>query len=233
MSSKQLPQIQIKMYAIFIKEINAFFSSVIGYVVIGVFILMTGLLMWVFPDFSILDYEYATLDQLFSMGPIIFLFLIPAICMRSFAEEQQPGTIELLVTRPISDLSIYYSVHQLGSPPGNLDSGGVIGSYFGLVMLAAAFVAIGLLASSLTRNQIVAFILGTVLCFLIHWGFELISTLPVFVGKVDDVVQMFGINYHYNSISRGLIDTRDLIYFISIICFFIAATVVSLGRRKW
>lgn len=243
------------MYAIYIKEINAFFSSVIGYVVIGVFILMTGLLMWVFPDYSILDYNYATLDQLFSMGPIIFLFLIPAVCMRSFAEEQQTGTIELLVTRPISDLSIvlgkffagltlvlfallptglyYYSVYQLGSPVGNLDSGGVVGSYFGLVMLAATFVAIGLLASSLTRNQIVAFILGTLLCFLVHWGFDLISTLPIFVGKVDDIVQMFGINYHYNSISRGLIDTRDLIYFISIICFFIAATVVSLGRRKW
>lgn len=243
------------MYAIYKKEINAFFSSFIGYIVIGVFLVMTGLIMWVFPDFSILDYEYATLDQLFSMAPIIFLFLIPAVCMRSFAEEQQTGTIELLVTRPLTDLSIvlgkffagltlvifallptflyYYSVHQLGSPPGNLDSGGVMGSYIGLLMLAAAFVAIGLLASSFTRNQIVAFILGTFMCFMMQWGFDFLSTLPIFVGKVDDIVQMFGINYHYNSISRGLIDSRDMIYFISIICFFIAATVVSLGRRKW
>lgn len=243
------------MFAIYKKEINAFFSSFIGYIVIGVFLVMTGLLMWVFPDFSILDYEYATLGQLFSMAPIIFLFLIPAVCMRSFAEEQQTGTIELLVTRPISDLSIvlgkflagltlvvfallptglyYYSVYQLGSPPGNLDSGGVVGSYIGLLMLAAAFVAIGLLASSFTRNQIVAFILGTLMCFVMQWGFDFISTLPVFVGKVDDIVQMFGISYHYNSISRGLVDTRDMVYFISVIVFFIAATVVSIGRRKW
>lgn len=243
------------MLSIFWKEINAFFSSLIGYVVIGVFLAIMGLMMFVFPDYSILNYKYATLDQLFGIAPMIFMFLIPAITMRSLAEEQQVGTIELLVTRPLSDLQIvlgkyfaclvlvifaliptvlyYITVHQLGSPKGNLDSGAILGSYFGLVFLAGVFVAIGIFASSLTRNQITAFILATFLCFLVYWGFDFISRLPVFVGKVDDVVQMLGIDYHYASISRGVVDTRDVLYFLSAIALFIALTVTALGRRKW
>ncbi|MCB0564888.1 MAG: gliding motility-associated ABC transporter permease subunit GldF [Phaeodactylibacter sp.] len=243
------------MLSIFFKEANAFFSSLIGYIVIGVFLVIMGLVMFVFPDTSLLNYNYATLDQLFEIAPMIFVFLIPAITMRSFAEEQQAGTIELLVTRPITDLQIilgkymaslllvvfallptglyYYTVYQLGSPPGNLDSGAILGSYIGLFLLASAFAAIGLFASSLSNNQIVAFILAAFLCFFIHWGFDFFSRLPAFVGKVDDVVQMFGIDYHYNSISRGLIDTRDIIYFFSVIALFIMMTLVSLERRKW
>ena len=161
----------------------------------------------------------------------------------------------MLVTRPITDLQIilgkymaslllvvfallptglyYYTVYQLGSPAGNLDSGAILGSYIGLFLLASAFAAIGLFASSLSNNQIVAFILAAFLCFFIHWGFDFLSRLPAFVGKVDDVVQMFGIDYHYNSISRGLIDTRDIIYFFSVIALFIMMTLVSLERRKW
>ncbi len=243
------------MLTIFRKEINAFFSSLIGYIVVGVYLAIMGLIMFVFPDTSMLNYNYATLDQLFDIAPMVFVFLIPAVTMRSFAEEQQTGTIELLATRPLTDLQIvlgkffaclalvvfallptvlyYITVYQLGSPKGNLDSGAIMGSYLGLVFLAGTFVSIGIFASSLTNNQIVGFILATFMCFLLHWGFLSISNLPVFVGKTDDVVQMLGIDYHYTSISRGVVDTRDLIYFFSVIGVFVALTVASLERRKW
>ncbi len=243
------------MLPIFFKEINAFFSSLIGYIVIGTFLVLMGLLMWVFPDYSILDSNYASLETLFSIAPMVFMFLIPAVTMRTFAEEKQSGTIELLVTRPITDWQIvggkflasfmlvaiallptllyYFSVHQLGAPPGNIDSGGTIGSYIGLLFLAGAFVAIGVFASSLTNNQIVAFVLATFLCFFVYLAFGFLSGLPIFFGKTDDIVQSFGIDYHYNSISRGSLDSRDVVYFLSLIAFFLAATVLSLGRRKW
>lgn len=243
------------MLSIFRKEINTFFSSLIGYIVIGGFLVIMGLIMFVFPDTSLLNYNYATLAQLFDISPLIFAFLIPAVTMRSFAEEKQAGTIELLVTRPVRDLEIilgkylaclllvifallptvlyYITVYQLGSPPGNIDSGAVMGSYLGLILLAGAFVAIGIFASSLTDNQIVAFVLATGLCFFFHWGFYFFSRLPVFVGTADDIVQMLGIDYHFNSISRGIIDSRDVIYFLSVIGVFIALTQVALERRKW
>ncbi len=243
------------MLTIFLKEINNFFSSLIGYIVVGVFLGILGLIMFVFPDTSLLNYNYATLDQLFDIAPMVFVFLIPAVTMRSFAEENQTGTIELLATRPLTDLQIvlgkffaslalvvfallptilyYITVYQLGSPKGNLDSGAIMGSYLGLIFLAAAFVAIGIFASSLTNNQIVGFILATFLCFLLHWAFLFLSTLPIFVGRVDDIVQMIGIDYHSASISRGVIDTRDVIYFLSVIGIFLAMTVTSLERRKW
>jgi ABC-2 type transport system permease protein len=243
------------MLSIFYKEINAFFSSLIGYIVIGVFLAIMGLVMFVFPDTSILNTNYATLDQLFDMAPVIFMFLIPAITMSSFAEEKQAGTIEMLATRPITDLQIilgkylaclvlvafallptviyYYTVYHLGSPKGNLDSGAILGSYIGLFLLAGIFVAIGVFASSLSDNQIVAFILAAFLCFLLYWGFDFISRMPIFVGKGDDVVQMFGIDYHYISISRGILDSRDVLYFCSAIGLFIMLTLVSVERRKW
>ncbi len=243
------------MLSIYLKEVSHFFSSLIGYIVIGVFLLILGLMMWVFPDYSLLDYNYATLEQLFGLAPVIFMFLIPAITMRSFSEETQTGTIELLTTRPIQDLSIvlgkyfaclslvvfallptllyYYSVYQLGSPVGNIDSGAVAGSYLGLIFLSGAFVAIGIFASTLTNNQIVAFILATFLCFVFFWAFSFLSRLPVFVGKVDHIVEMMGIDFHYNSISRGVIDTRDVIYFLSLIAVFIVLTLTSLQKRKW
>lgn len=243
------------MWSIFRKEVNLFFSSLIGYIVIGVFLIVLGLFLFVFPDTSLLNYGFASLDQLFSMAPSIFMFLIPAITMRSFAEEQQSGTIELLVTRPIPDLHIilgkylaslalvafallptllyYLTVYDLGAPQGNLDSGGIMGSYIGLFFLAASFVAIGIFASSTTTNQIVSFLLATALCFWFYWGFDYLSALPFLVGRGDDVVQMFGILYHYDSISRGVVDSRDLIYFLSLIGFFLFLTLVALERRKW
>lgn len=243
------------MTSIFWKEINSFFSSLIGYIVIGVFLIIMGLVLFIFPDTSLLEYNYASLDQLFLMAPLVFMFLIPAVSMRSFAEEQQNGTIELLTTRPLSDLAIvmgkfmaclllvifallptllyYLTVYQLGAPAGNLDSGAIAGSYFGLIFLAAIFVSIGVFASSLTSNQIVSFVLATFLCFIFHYGFYYFSQLPVFFGRSDDIVQMLGIDYHYESISRGLVDTRDLVYFVSVTALFVSMTVVSIGRRKW
>lgn len=243
------------MLSIFKKEINSFFSSLIGYIVIGVFLIYLSLMMWVLPDTSIFEYSYATLDQLFDLSPLIFMFLIPAITMRSFAEEKQSGTIELLVTRPLTDLQIilgkflacvsllifaliptliyYITVYNLGSPVGNIDSGATWGSYLGLIMLGAGFVSMGIFASSLTKNQIVAFIIAIFLCFTFYWLFDMVSRAPVFVGKIDDIIQMFGIEYHYRSISRGVVDSRDVVYFFSVTAFFIAATKVSLESRKW
>jgi len=243
------------MYSIFAKEINTFFSSLIAYIVIGVFLVILGLVIWVFPDTSLLNYGYATLDQLFEIAPLIFIFLVPAITMRSFAEENQNGTFELLSTKPITDFQIlfgkylactlllviaivptafyYYTVYQLASPVGDLDSGAILGSYFGLILLGQSFVSIGIFASSLSQNQIVAFVLSTFLCFFVYYGFDFLSRLPVFVGKSDDLVQMLGIDSHYKSISRGVIDTRDLIYFISLTAIFLLSTQLVLSKRKW
>ena len=243
------------MIPVFLKEINAFFASLIGYVVIGTFLVIMGLLMWVFPEFSIPDGNYASLDTLFGIAPMVFMFLIPAVTMRSLAEEKQTGTIELLVTRPVTDWQIvggkflaafilvviallptwlyYFSVWQLGTPQGNIDFGGTMGSFIGLLFLAGAFVSIGIFASSLTNNQIVAFVLATFLCFFVYLAFDYLSRLPIFFGKTDDIIQSLGIDYHYNSISRGSLDTRDIIYFLSVIAFFFAATLLSLGKRKW
>ena len=241
------------MGTIFRKEITSFFSSLIAYMALGVFLLLMGLLIWVFPDYSILDYGYATLDPFFEMAPFIFLFLIPAVTMRSFAEEWQTGTYELLVTRPVQEWQIiggkffaawtlvaialvptilyWVTVHQLGSPVGNLDSGAITGSYVGLLLLSGVFVAIGLFSSALTDNQIAAFLLGALLSFLVFAGFSLFSRIPVFVGRLDDFIQQLGIEYHYLSISRGVIDTRDVVYFLSVSTFFLVATAGAIQRK--
>lgn len=243
------------MVSILKKEINSFFSSLIGYIVIAVFLILLGLLLWIFPNTSLLNQNFATLDQLFDLAPMIFTFLIPAVTMRSFAEEQQTGTIEFLNTKPLQDLEIivgkylacwvlvlfallptlfyYITMHQLGSPQGNLDSGAIMGSYIGLILLSGIFTAIGIFASSLTNNQIIAFLLAAFLCFFMHWGFDFLSQLPFFIGKGDDIVQMLGIDMHYRSISRGIIDSADVIYYISIIFLFLLFTKISLERRKW
>jgi ABC-2 type transport system permease protein len=241
------------MRAIFLKEFSTFFASVIGYVVISVFLAVMGLLLWVFPDYSLLDESYASLDPLFETAPTIFMFLIPAVTMRCLAEEQQTGTIELLFTRPVADWRIvlgkflacfalvavallptliyYITIWQLGAPKGNLDSGGIMGSYLGLLSLAAVFVAIGIFTSALTNNQIVAFVLATFLCFFFFLSFDFLSRLPIFFGKTDDIVQSLGIQYHYEAMSRGVVDTRNMVYFLSLIIAFLAATVLILRRR--
>jgi ABC-2 type transport system permease protein len=243
------------MFTLFLKEINDFLNSLIGYIVMIVFLLMTGLFLWVFPlEFNILDFGYASLDGLFVIAPFVFLFLIPAITMRSFADEKKTGTLELLMTQPLKDIQVilakyfagvvlviisllptlvyYFSVYQLGMPPGNLDSGSIWGSYAGLFFLGASFVAVGIFASSLTDNQIVSFILAVVICFFLYMGFEFIYTFLV-SGKAGLMIQSLGLNAHYTSMSRGVIDTRDLIYFISVTAIFILLTKLSLETRKW
>jgi ABC-2 type transport system permease protein len=220
-----------------------------------VFLLMLGLFLWIFPmQFNILDNGYANLDGLFLLAPFIFLFLIPAITMRSFADEKKSGTLELLMTQPLTEMQVvlakffaglilvvialvptliyYLSVYLLGLPAGNLDSGSIWGSYVGLLFLGAAFVAIGIFASSLSDNQIVSFILAVFISFFVYMGFEFIYTF-VLSGKVGLIIQSLGINAHYSSVSRGVVDTRDLIYFISVVALFIMLTKLKLESRKW
>jgi ABC-2 type transport system permease protein len=243
------------MFVLLKKEISGFLNSVLGYVVISVFLLVNGLFLWVFPlESNILDFGYANIDGLFLIAPFVFLFLIPAITMRFFAEEKKTGTIELLMTRPLTELQVilakyfaglflvfiailptlvyYYSVYQLGFPKGNIDAGGMWGSYIGLFFLAGTFVAIGIFASSLTDNQIVSFILAVVLSGFIYIGFEFIYGLSLF-GPVDLFVKSLGISSHYAAMSRGVIDTRDVIYFLSVIILFILFTKLSIESRKW
>ena len=243
------------MLAVFRKEINAFFASLIGYLVIAVFLIVMGLFLFVFPDTSLLSYGYATLTPFFTLAPNVLLFIIPAICMRAFAEERQSGAIELLVTRPLRDSEIvigkflacvtlvviallptalyYYSVYQLGEPVGNIDAGGTIGSYLGLLFLSMAFVSIGLLASALTTNQIVSFLLALTLTFWCYFGFDYLASLPVFDGQAKTFIEGLGMQEHFRSLGRGLIDTRDVVYFTSLTAFFLLLTVLSLERRKW
>jgi len=243
------------MYTLFKKELNGFLNSLIGYIVIVVFLLIIGLFLWVFPlQFNIFDFGYANVDGLFVLGPFIFLFLIPAITMRSFAEEKKSGTLELLMTQPLTDLQVIlakfcagivlvifsllptliyvYTVYRLGLPPGNLDLGSIWGSYIGLIMLGGAFVSIGIFSSSLSDNQIVSFIVAIFLSFFFYIGFEFIYTF-ILSGKVGLLIQSLGLNAHYSSMSRGVIDTRDLIYFLSVMALFIILTKLRLESRKW
>lgn len=246
------------MLTLYIKEIRSFLSSLIGYVAIGVFITLIGIFMWLVPSESagsnILENGFANIDPLFILAPWVYLFLIPSITMRSFSEEKKTGTIELLLTRPLSDLQIvlakyfagftlviisllptliyYYSVHQLGSPKGNIDTGGMWGSYIGLLFLGAGFVSIGIFASSVAENQVIAFIIAMLLCFFCYTGFEYIAASGLF-GKYDALVKSLGINEHYVSMSRGVIDTRDALYFVSIIAVFNLSTKLVLQSRKW
>ena len=243
------------MFSLLKKEIQSFLGSLIGYIVIIVFLTIMSLIMWVFPsDYNILDNEYATLGPLFSLAPWVFMFLIPAVTMRLFADENKTGTIELLLTKPLTDLQImsaeylagvilvlfsllptlvyYIVVYQLGAPEGNLDQGGTWGSYLGLLFLASGFVAIGLFASSLSDNQVISFIIAVFLSFFIYIGFDFISSLALF-GSFDLFVIKLGISEHYGSMSRGVIDSRDALYFFSVITFFFMLTKLKLSSRNW
>ncbi len=242
------------MLTILKKEIRSFLSSLIAYVVMIVFLIAIGLFMWVLPDYNVLDLGYANLDTLFDMAPWVFIFLISAITMRSFSEEKKTGTIEIITTKPISDLQIimgkyfasvvlvlfvllptllyYYTIYQLGAPKGNLDSGAILGSYIGLFFLASAFVAIGIFSSAVSDNQIVSFILSMFLCYCFYNVFDLFADFKL-LGSYDSVVASLGINSHYQSISRGVIDSRDVLYFVSLILAFVWATKMVFGSRKW
>ncbi|MFT6167430.1 MAG: ABC-2 type transport system permease protein [Vicingaceae bacterium] len=243
------------MFSLLKKEIQSFLGSLIGYIVIIVFLTIMSLIMWVFPsDYNILDNEYATLGPLFSLAPWVFMFLIPSVTMRLFADENKTGTIELLLTKPLTDFQIisakylagvllvlfsllptliyYIVIYQLGAPEGNLDEGGTWGSYFGLLFLASGFVAIGLFSSSLSDNQVISFIIAVFLSFFAYIGFDFISSLALF-GSFDLFVQKLGISEHYGSMSRGVIDSRDALYFLSVIAFFFMLTKLKLSSRNW
>ncbi|HEX5168594.1 MAG TPA: gliding motility-associated ABC transporter permease subunit GldF [Cyclobacteriaceae bacterium] len=242
------------MIHILTKEFNSFLNSLIAYIVIGVFLTGMGLLVWVFPEFSVIEYGYADLGTLFTVAPYVFIFLIPAITMRSFAEERKGGTIELLLTKPLTDWDIilgkffacflllivslvptviyYFSVYALGNPVGNVDSAGVMGSYIGLILLGGVFCSIGILASSITPNQIIAFITAAFLCFILFSGFDSIASINLWASNAL-LIKQLGIVYHYESLSKGLIDSRDLVYFFSVIFLMLLVTKIIVGSRSW
>ena len=242
------------MFAILNREIQSFFSSPIGYLVIGLFLVACGFFLFIFNgDYNILNSGFADLKAFFDLAPWIFMFLIPAVGMKTFSEEKRVGTMELLLTKPISlwqlllgkyfgicilvliailpSLLYVWTIYELGSPVGNLDWGATIGSYLGLLFLSACYAAIAIFASSLSGNQIVAFIIGVFLCFFCFFGFEGMAGTQIF-GNSTYILESFGINFHYQSISRGVIDTRDVIYFLSFIAFFLWLTHFYLSTSK-
>tara|TARA_R110001583_G_scaffold412_4_gene3878 strand:+ start:21624 stop:22352 length:729 start_codon:yes stop_codon:yes gene_type:complete len=234
------------MKPILIKELNSFFSSPIAYLVIAVYLLINGLFLWVFEgDFNILHAGFADLNNYFFIAPWIFIFLIPAITMRSFSDEINTGTIEILKTKPITNwqlilgkyfgsfllvilaiiptLIYVYSIYQLGNPIGNIKFGATFGSFIGLLFLAGTYTSIGIFASTISKNQIVSFIVAVFISFFLYFGFEALANYNLF-GNLDYFIQNFGMSAHYNSISKGVIDTRDLIYFVTLTYFFLVLT---------
>jgi ABC-2 type transport system permease protein len=240
------------MFIIFKKEISTFFNSLIAYIVIGVFLLLTGLMFWLYPETNILDYGYAEMDTFFQIVPYILLFFVPAISMRMFSEEIKSGTLELLFTKPISvwdivfgkflscvfiivlallpTLIYYLSLYRLGNPVGNIDSASVFGSYFGLILLASVYAAVGIFMSSLTKNQVVAFLLAAICSYILFVGVEQFSAL--FSGSFQFYLSYLGLSFHYNSIGKGIVDSRDVVYFVSISAFFLFLTLLSLNTIR-
>lgn len=242
------------MKALLLREIKSFFGSPIGYLVIAVFLLLNGLFLWVFDgDFNILNSGFADLTPFFTLVPWILIFLIPAVTMRSFSDEKKQGTIELLFTKPLTVWEIatgkffgafvlillallptivyVFVISDLGLPQGNIDMGSTLGSYFGLLFLIAGYTSIGIFSSSLSDNQIVAFIAAVFLCFLFYFGFEGLSGYAG--GSAGNIISSIGMDSHFKSMSRGVIDTRDVIYFISIAVLFLSLTVYKLKSLKW
>ena len=244
------------MRALLVKEINSFLNSLIGYIVIIVFLVTISLFLWIFPggDLNILEGGYATIEPLFSITPWVYLFLVPAVTMRLFSEEKKTGTIELLLTKPLTELQVviakylsgvilvfisllptlvyYFTVYHYSVPVGNVDSGGTYGSYIGLLLLGAVFVSIGLFASALADNQVVAFIIALFLCLVGYKGFEALAAISP-QGWLNNLFVTLSINAHYLSMSRGVIDTRDVVYFLSVIALFLMLSKLKLESRKW
>ena len=241
------------MRALVLKEVRGFIGSLIGLIVVSVFLLLTGLFLWVFPD-NLLDLGYADLTPLFYIAPWVFLFLVPAVTMRSFSEERRTGTLELLLTKPLTELQVVLakygaavavlllalgptiiyvaSLSELAVPKGNIDTGATWGSYLGLLFLGSCFAAIGLFASSLTDSQIVAFLIAVFLCFITFLGFDLIASFDL-LGALEGPIKAIGIQAHYQSISRGVVDLRDVLYFAGVIAIFLLLTRAALLSRKW
>lgn len=237
------------MLAILKKELNSFFATPIGYLVIAVFLIVNGLFLWIFnDDYNILNAGFADLTSFFFISPWLFLFLIPAITMRSFSDEFRLGTIEILKTKPLSNWQIVFgkyvgalvliilaliptliyvlSIYKLGNPIGNLDTGSTIGSYLGLLFLASAYTSVGIYTSTFSNNQIVSFIIAAAICFFLFYGFEALADMGI-----SESLRSFGMNDHFKSISRGVIDTRDVIYFVSITLFFLFLTNLKLAAE--
>lgn len=242
------------MIQLAIKEFNSFLNSLIAYLVIGVFLTGIGLMVWVFPESSILNYGYASLDPMFAYAPFVYIFLIPAITMRSFAEEKKIGTLEWLMSKPLSDWDIIlgkymasgllvflsilptgiyvFALNQLGDPVGNFDLPGIMGSYLGLLLLGGVFCAAGIMASSFTSNQLTSFVWAAFISFILYSGFDSISLLVSWPGLALSIKQL-GIVYHYDALSKGVIDSRDVLYFISVTYVLLLSTKIILGSRLW
>ncbi|KIC95256.1 gliding motility-associated ABC transporter permease subunit GldF [Flavihumibacter solisilvae] len=240
------------MWSICNKEFRQFFGSLTGLVAIIIFLLLNGLFLFVFPDSSILEYGYASLEKFFELAPWILLFLVPAVTMRSWSDEFRTGTFEILKTRPVTPGNLVFgkflgaffivliallptivyafSVQALSMDRG-IDTGATTGSYIGLVLLAASFTAIGTWCSSLTSNSVVAFLVSAFVCFVMYTGFTAISKLPAFQGNADYFLEMIGIDFHYSRISKGVVDSRDIIYFGSVIAFFLLITNRKIAVR--
>jgi len=232
------------MFSLIKKELNAFFASAVGYMVIGLFLLANGLLLWVFKtNFNILNAGFANLNSFFNISPLLFFFLIPAVTMRSFVDEKNLGTYQLLKTKPIAttqlvlgkyfgnliliilallpSLIYVFTIYKLANPVGYIDFGPIIGAYLGLIFIASSYTAIGIFASAVSHNQIVAFLIAVVLCVIFYYGFEALSNFDLFHGLS---INLIGMKYHFQSISRGILDSRDLIYFISFSLLFLGIT---------
>ncbi|MCU0430131.1 MAG: gliding motility-associated ABC transporter permease subunit GldF [Cytophagaceae bacterium] len=242
------------MWPIYLKEIRSFLNSLIAYLVMMVFLTFIGLYMWVFPGTNVLEVAYADMENLFSFGPIAYLLLIPAITMKTFAEEKKDGTIELLLTKPITDLQLiggkylaalslvglalvptwvyYFSIYQLGTPTGNIDTPAVWSSYLGLFLLGAVFTSIGIFCSSFSQNQIISFLCALVLCYVLYDGFAQASSLSG-LRNVRDVIAYLGLGYHYQALSKGMIDSRNVFHFLSVIFLMLSLTKLVIGSRKW
>ena len=239
------------MYSIARKDIQQFFSSLSGYITIILFLLVNGLFLFVLKDSNLFDFGYANLDKFFELSPWILLFLVPAITMRSFSEEFKTGTYELLQTKPLTSWQIVlgkyvavllvmlftilptllyvYTIHDLST--GGIDSGAITGSYIGLFLLSAVFAAVSVFCSSLTSNTVISFLISAFLCLILYFGFNAISHIPGLQGNADYYIEMIGIDFHYRSISRGVVDSRDLLYFISLTWFFLLLTVKHLQKK--
>lgn len=240
------------MMALIFREINSFFGSLIGYLVIAVFLMINGLFLWLFDSpFNILNAGFAELSSFFLLAPWVMIFLISAVTMRSFSDEKRMGTLELLLTKPISIKEIVFgkyigaiilillaliptllyilTISELGNPPGNWDTGSTLGSYIGLFFLITAYTSIGIFASSLSENQIVAFIVAVFLCFFMYYGFEGLANYNLF-GSYDFLISKLGMQAHFQSVSRGVLDSRDIVYFVSIAVFFLGLTVFKLQK---
>ncbi len=241
------------MKAIALREIKSFFGSPIGYLVIALFLIINGLFLWVFDgEYNILNSGFADLTPFFTIAPWVLIFLIPAVTMRSFSDERKQGTLELLLTKPLSLWQIVYGkflgsfilivialiptllyvsvISSLGMPEGNIDLGSIMGSYFGLLFLVAAYTAIGVFASTLSENQIVAFIVSVFLCFFFYFIFE---GLAIYLPLLENFISSLGMENHYKSMSRGVLDTRDILYFVSITIAFLSITIFKLKSLKF